>query len=231
MSEFTSVLDLARATASEANRIKSGQQAEDNAERVLNRVTETRAELQKLQQAIAVARRLAAASGVQRVDLTGLDDGRANLERLARQSSYLPSDLAFNAAKKKIRDVTSRVASDFEEAWAEWARQAVAKVPAIKISQLNPADQAATRARWEALNKVSGLPGPKTDDINAFKSSFDYLHELLDPLPDLPGEVQVLYDRLARPPALTLADITDEQFAQLRDLGLGGQIEVRRRGA
>jgi hypothetical protein len=107
----------------------------------------------------------------------------------------------------------------------------VAEVPAIKISQLAPADQAAAKTRWEALVKVSRLPSPKTDDINAFKSDLDYLHEVLDPLPELPEQVQGLYDRLARLPALTLADITDEQIAQLRDKGLDAQIEVRRRGA
>ena len=63
MSEFASVLDLARATANEANLIKSGRQAEDTAERVLNRTNETKAELRKLQQAVTAARRLAMASG------------------------------------------------------------------------------------------------------------------------------------------------------------------------
>lgn len=231
MSEFASVLDLARATANEANLIKSGQQAEDNAERVLNRTNETKAELRKLQQAITAARRLAMASGGPAVDLTGLDEGRANLERLARQSSYLPSDLAFNGAKKKIGDVTKRVISDFEKAWTEWVRPAVAEVPAIKISQLAPADQAATKTRWKVLVDISRSPSPKADDINAFKSALDYLHEVLDPLPELPEQIQGLYNRLARPPALTLADITDEQIAQLRDKGLDAQIEVRRRGA
>ena len=231
MSEFASVLDLARATAAEANRIKSGQQAEGNAERVLNRTGEIRVELQKLLQAIAAARRLAVASGVSAVDVTGLDDGRANLERLARQSSYLPSDAAFNGAKKKISDVTKRLISESEKAWAEWVRPAVNGVPAIKISQLDLADQKAARARWEALVKMSKQSSPKTDDINAFKSDLDYLHEVLDPLPPLTDQVQGLYDRLTRSPALTLAEITDEQIAQLRDNGLDSQIEVRRRGA
>jgi hypothetical protein len=116
-------------------------------------------------------------------------------------------------------------------AWAEWVRPAVNGVPAIKISQLDLADQKAARARWEALIKVSKLSSPKTDDINAFKSDLDYLHEMLDPLSALTDQVQGLYDRLARSPALTLAEITDEQIAQLRDNSLDSQIEVRRRGA
>jgi hypothetical protein len=231
MSEFSSVLELAREMASEANRIKSGQKAEETAERVLNRVGETKVALQRLEQAVAAARRLAEASGMTAIDLTGLDDGRANLERLAQQSSHLPSDPAFNGARKKIGDVTRRVTGDFEEAWAEWARQAVAGVPSIKISQLDPMDQVAARTRWDDLVRVSRVPSPKTDDINSFKSDLDYLHVILDPLPNLPGQVREVYDRLGRRPYLTLAEITDEQIASLREAGVAAQIELRRRGA
>lgn len=231
MSEFSSVLELAREMANEANRIKSGQKAKENAERVLTRVVETKAVLKKLEQTVTAARRLTEVSGATAIDPTGLDDGRANLERLARQSSNLPSDSAFNGAKKKIGDVVKRVTDDFKAAWAEWARQAVGGMPSIKISQLDLADQAAARARWDALVRASRVPSPKTDDINSFKSDLDYLHEVLDPLPPLPGPVRELYDRLARRPYLTLTDITDEQIAMLREAGVAAQIEVRRRGA
>jgi hypothetical protein len=231
VSEFSSVLELARETASEASRIKSNQQADENAERVLNRVSETRAALQKLEHAVGAARRLTAASGTAAVSLDGLDDGRSDLDRLAAQRNHLPSNTAFNMARQRITDVTKRVSGDFERAWGGWVRPAVAAVPVIKISQLTSADQATARDRWEALVKASRLPSPQADDIYAFKSDLDYLHELLDPLPELPEQVQGLYDRLAQLPALTLAEITDEQISQLRDKGLDVQIEVRRRGA
>lgn len=231
MSESSSVLELAREVASEANRIKSGQGAELNAQRVLNRVGETKVALQQLERAVTTARRLAVLSGVAANGLIGLDDGRANLERLARQSSHLPSDPAFNGARKKIGDVTKRVIQDLGEAWARWVRQAMAGVPSIKISQLEPADQTAARERWEALVKLSKAASPTTGDINAFKSDLDYLHAVLDPLPPLSDQVRELYDRLARQPYLSLAEITDEQIAQLRKNGLDAQIEVRRRGA
>lgn len=230
MSEFSSVLELAREVASQANRIKSGRNAELNAERVLYRVSDTKRELQTLEQAVAAARRLEEVSGVKASDLTGLDDGRTNLERLAQQWSYLPSDSAFNAAKKKIGDAAKRVTRDFKGAWDEWVRQEVDRVPSIKISQLDLADQAEARARWIALVKVSKVPSPKTGDINLFKSDRDYLHEVLGDLPDLPGPVRELYDRLGQRPSPTLADITDEQIAELRKANVDAQIEVRRRG-
>jgi hypothetical protein len=231
MSEFSSVLELAREMADQASRIKSGQKAEETARRVQNRVIETEADLQKLGQAVTAARRLAAVSGVAATGLTELDDGCGNLERLARQSSHLPSDLAFNGARKKIGEVTRRVVRDFGEAWTQWAAQAVAEVPSIKLSQLEPADQAAARERWEALVKLSKVVSPATGDINMFKSDLDYLHEVLEPLPPLSDQVRKLYDRLARQPYLSLAEIADERIAQLRENGLDAQIEVRRRGA
>lgn len=232
ISEFASVLELAQEMANESSRIKRGRDAELNAERVLNRVAETQAALQKLEQVLASARNMEAASSGAVLDLTGVDDGRASFERLAQQSSHLPSDQAFNAAKKKIGDVTGRVTRDFEDAWAEWVTREKAAVPSLKISQLDPVDQAVAQRRWDTLVSTAKVANPKIADIVSFKSDLSYLHEVLDELPDLPGPVRVLYERLGRRPSLTLADITDEQIASLREAGgVAAQIEMRRRGA
>jgi hypothetical protein len=231
MSEFPSVLELAREMANESSRIKSGRDAKLNAERVLNRVNETQAALQKLEQAVTSARSIEAASGEAVVDLAMLDDGRAAFERLARQSSHLPSDQAFNAAKKKIGEVAGRVTRDFEDAWAEWVAREKSAVPSIKISQLDPDDKAEARRRWDSLVNTAKLARPTISDIVSFKSDLSYLHDVLDDLPELPGPLQELYERFGRRPYLTLADITNEQIASLRKAGVAAQIELRRRGA
>lgn len=230
MSEFPSVLELARAMVTESSRIKNGRDAELNAERVLNRVAETQAALLKFEQTVTAARSLEAASGEAIVDLAGLDDGRPGFERLAQQSSHLPSDQAFNVAKKKIGEVTGRVTRDFENAWAEWVARERLRVPSIKISQLDPVDQATARGRWDSLVSTAKIASPKIADIVSFKSDLGYLHGVLDGLPELPGTVRELYERLGRRPYLTLAEITDEQFASLREVGVAAQIELRRRG-
>ena len=54
---------------------------------------------------------------------------------------------------------------------------------------------------------------------------------MLDGLPDPPGEVLGILERIGQRPALTLADLTDEQIAALRAGGVADQLEVRRRGA
>lgn len=231
MSEFSSVLELAREVTNEANRIKGGKTAELNAERVLNRVDETYIGLEKLNQVVMAARRLAVTSGEASVGLTGLDDGRADFERLARGLNYLPSNQAFDRAKNRIGGVTKQVTAEIADAWTQWTNREVAKVPSLRISLLEQEDQKAPRQRWANLVKTSTVGIPTRDQINSFKSDLDYLHELLDPLPDPPGAVLEILDRLGQWRGLTLAELTDEEIAALREAGVADQIEVRRRGA
>lgn len=231
MSEFSSVLELAREVAKEANRIKSGKAAELNAERVLNRVDEACVALGKLNQVVRAARRLAVTRGEAHVGLTGLDDGRADFERLAQRLSYLPSNQAFDGAKNRIRGVTNQVTADLADAWTQWTDREVAKVPSVRISLLEQEDQKTPRERWADLVKTSKAATPTREQINSFKSDSDYLHELLDPLPDPPGELLEIVERLGQRRGLTLAELTDEEIAALRKAGIADQIEVRRRGA
>jgi hypothetical protein len=231
MSEFSSVLELAREVTNEANRIKGGKTAELNAERVLNRVGEANMPLKKLDQVVTAARRLAVTSGEAPIDLIGLDDGRADFERLAQRLNYLPSNQAFEGAKNKIRDVTERVTIGLATAWTQWTDREVAKVPSLRISLLEQEDQRVPRERWGRLVKTARVTPPTRDQINSFKSDLDYLHELLDPLPDPPGAVLEILDRLGQHRGLTLAEVTDEEIAVLRGAGVAAQIEVRRRGA
>jgi hypothetical protein len=231
MSEFSSVLELAHAVADEANRIKSGKAAELNADRVLSRVTETQLVLQKLEQVIAARRRLAETSGEASFDLTGLDYGRAAFERLAQGLSYLPSNQAFDGAKKRIGDVTKRVTADVAYVWTRWTGQEIARVPSLRISLLDQADQQAAHDRWANLLKTAKVASPSREQINSFAADLYNLREDLDGLADPPGEVLGILARIDQRPALTLADLTDEQIAALREGGVADQLEVRRRGA
>jgi hypothetical protein len=231
MREFSSVLELAQEVAIEANRIKSGKAAELNAERVLNRVDEAYAALEKLNQVVTAVQRLAVTSGGASDWLTGLDDGRADFERLAQRLNYLPSNQAFDGAKNRIGGVIKRVTAELADAWTQWTDREVAKVPRLRISLLEQEDQKAPRERWADLVKTSKIATPTREQINSFKSDLDYLHELLDPLPDPPGEVLEILDRLGQSRGLTLAELTDEEIMALREAGVADQIEVRRRGA
>jgi hypothetical protein len=232
MSEFGSVLKLAQEVSQEANRIKSGKAAELNAERVLNRVSESHAALEGLNQVVSATRRLAVVSdGAASLALADLDDGRADFERLARGLSYLPSNVAFEGAKKRIGGTTNRVTADLATAWTQWTDWEVSKVPRHRISLLDQGDQKAANERWANVLKTAKAAIPTRGHINSFKSDLDYLHELLDPLPDPPGVLIKILERLGQRRGLTLAELTDQEIAALRQAGVADQIEVRRRGA
>jgi hypothetical protein len=231
MSEFSSVHELARSVANEANRIKTGKAAELNATRVLNRVNEAHAALEALNQVVTAARRLEATSGQESVGQTGLDDGRADFERLAQRLNYLPSNQAFDGAKNRIGSVTKRVAVELTAAWRQWTERETNGVPRLRISQLDAEGQTVARQHLDSLAKAAKVAVPTTTHIVIFQSDLDYLHDLLDPLPDLGSAVQALYERLGQRPTLTLADMTDDQILALRNAGVADQIELRRRGA
>jgi hypothetical protein len=231
MSGFSSVLELAQTVTEEANRINEGTKAEQDADRVLNRVNETIPILGRLTQVLSAVNGLSAASGAQAVDLSGLDDGRKAFERLASNAGWLPSDRAFNDAKNKMNEVIKRVTTGLADAWTRWAGQEVAEVPSLRISLLEQEHQRTVRERWANLVKISKVEAPTRDQINSFKSDLGILHEILDPLPDPPGAVLGILDRLGQRPVLTLADLADGQIAVLREAGVADQIEVRRRGA
>ena len=143
-------------------------------------------------------------------------------ERLAQGLSYLPSNQAFDGAKKRIGDVTKRVTADVADVWTLWTGQEIARVPRLRISLLDQADQQAARDRWANLVKTAKVASPSRDQINSFAADLDNLHEDLDGLPDPPGEVLGILARIDQRPALTLADLTDEQIAATPGRGRRG---------
>jgi hypothetical protein len=230
MSEFASVLELAQEVAKEANRIKQGAAAELNADRVLKRVDEANEALTRLSLLVRAARRLAEASSEESLDLSGLDDGRDAFIRNVERAGGLPSNQAFDGAKNKINGVARRVTAELAAAWTQWADREVARVPTVRISLLDQQDQKTAHDRWASLVKTSKVSTPTVTDIVSLKSDLDYLHDWLDSLPDPPGAVLGILERLAQRPALTLADLADDEIAALREAGIADQIEVRRRG-
>jgi hypothetical protein len=231
MSEFASVLELARAVTKAANRISDDAEVQLRAAQVLKRVDEVTEALGQLDKAVTAARRLAVASGTDAVSLTGLDEGRQTFARNADKDLELPSNLAFTNAKSKINAVTQRVSAELAIAWTQWTDQEMAKVPKLRIPLLGQEDQRRANDRWADLVKTARVATPTVTDIIALKSALDYLHEELALLPDPPGEVLAILGRLGQRRGVTLAELTDGEIAVLRAAGVADQIEVRRRGA
>jgi hypothetical protein len=230
MSEFSSVLELALEVAAQANRIKQGEEAEQQAKRVVQRVGDVQKALAELETAVAASRRLHTVSGEQFVSLEKLDEGRSSFATSVTNAGGIPRNEVFTNAASRIGGVTARVAAELEVGWAQWTAREVAGVPRLRISLLEQEEQVVPRERWATLLKTAKVAIPGRDYINSFKSDLDYLHEVLDPLPDPPGAVLEILERLSQHRGLTLAELADEEIAVLREAGVADQIEVRRRG-
>jgi hypothetical protein len=213
----------------EANRISADAQNDQEAKRVSERVNEVTAALQTLQLAINAVKRLRTAIGEQRVSLSGLDDGRAALA--AHAARGWPSNQAFTAARHKIVGVTSRVNTELAQEWERWTTQRLDELQVVRIPLLEQDDEKAARQRRESLFKLAKNPVPRGADIDQFALEFGLLKDMLDEVASLSEELLSLLQRLGERPSLTLAALTDDQIALLRQEGIAGQIEVRRRGA
>jgi hypothetical protein len=226
MTSPESVLDKARALTAEATRLRQDVSAEHDAKRVSERVGEILPLLQRLSLIAAAARRLHAMSGENRVDLAGLDDGRAALAR----HSGLPSNQAFIAAKSKINAVSTRVSTDLGAAWSRWTEQRLAGLPLMRIDLLDLSDQDAAREWRDELQGLAKKPVPTSTDISLFQSAAAELAEALAKVSDPPQQLLALLKRLGERPPLTLAELADDDIRLLRQARVAAQIEVRRRG-
>lgn len=228
MSEFSSVLELAQEVTKEANRIKSGVKAEQDAARVLKRVDETTVVLGRLRQVVKASRTLADVSGEEATGLSRLDEGREAFARNAERAGFLPSDQAFNGARAKIGDVTKRVSEEVTIAWAQWTGQCINELRLVRMPMLPEDERKPAQQHLKDLKDYTKKPVPTIGDISLFKLALAGLTDLLGRVPDPEGELVPLLERLAVRP-IPLAELHDEQIALLRQVA--DQIEVRRRGA
>jgi hypothetical protein len=226
MTQPSSVLDKALALRAEASRLREGQAAQAEAQRVAQRLDKTLALLGGLRQAVTAARRLQELESAPPIDLSCADDGR---DRFARHAAGLPSDQAFTAAQQKIKAATTRINDSLASSWSQWAQQQLASLPLVRITMLTTQPQEAARKRSDELQKLARQP-PTAADIEIFIQGRDLLREALADVLDPPPEVLDLIHRLAQRPWLTLGDLTDEQISLLRVVRIADQIELRRRG-
>jgi hypothetical protein len=228
MSEFSSVLELAQEVTKEANRIKSGVKAKQEAERVLRRVDETTVILGRLDQMVRAARTLSGLYGQEAVRLSRLDEGRDAFARNAERAGFLPSDQAFNGARAKIGDVTRRVSEELTAAWTQWTGQSINELRLVRMPMLPEDERKPAQQQLKDLRDYAKKLVPTIGDISLFKITLTGLTDLVERVPDPEGELVPLLERLAVRP-ISLAELNDEQIALLRQVA--DQIEVRRRGA
>ena len=226
MTDLLSVLDKAVKLQSESRRLETGAEGQAQANRVARRVAEIETALTRLSALARTARTLQAHTTAQ-VSLAGLDAGRHDLAR--RAAGSIPSDSAFVAARRKVESAGHALAAAIQVAWTEWADGQMAALPDDRIAMLEIARQARARITLKTLRGLAGEAGVTAAGIAEFTSAYAGLREELDGARDVPQTIVGLLDSLSRR-AVTLQDVTDDQIALLRELGLGREIQLRRTG-
>ncbi|SCF20999.1 hypothetical protein GA0070558_15120 [Micromonospora haikouensis] len=218
-----SVLAKARALTAEANKLRAGAEAEENAKRVLTRVNEVNTALDGLEKVLDAVRKLRE-RGV-RVVPTGLGDGRDTFEQLV--GTGLPPLRAFATAKSKIEAARQRISTELAQAWSAWTDASLRELPAHRLVMLPPSERRSGQDSLRTLNKLSNVEVPTAGNVLEFAVLQAGLKEELAALPEPLPELQDLLRRLGQ--RTTLDRLTDADIALLRRHGVADQIEVQRR--
>jgi hypothetical protein len=220
----TSVLDKATAVVAEANRLREGAQAEDNAKRVLTQATELDVALARLANLAETGRALRERGA--HIDLGRLDEGR---EAFARKTATgLPSPQLFPPAKAKVEEAAKQVTQALEQSWTLWTQTRITELPVQRLVMLDSGSQRSERESVNTLKALQRKRLPTIGDVAQFavlhKGLLSELEQLPDPHPDLQDLLQRLGSRVP------LDQISDTDIALLRRYHLDDQIELRRRG-
>ncbi|MFD8386985.1 hypothetical protein ACFV2X_52350 [Streptomyces sp. NPDC059679] len=186
--------------------------------------------LNALRTQISIARALKARDSHLTIDLSNVDDGRANFERNVGPSG-LPSSTVLNTAKKRAQEVVDRLTKGNQEAWTTWTRQSLSNLPLARIAMLlEPETEEQATSRHAELVRIARSK-PSKDAITTFATVHDGLWELLHDTEDPPEALASLLERLRTQPDLTLRDVTDEEIALIRKHGMDAHISLKRKGS
>ncbi|ATE52693.1 hypothetical protein [Actinosynnema pretiosum] len=224
MSTAESLLEKARRLQSEARRLSADALVEQDTNRTARRVREVDNSLTKLETQVNLARTLNAQAGAG-ITLDMASDGLESLQKHA--STGLPSNEAFEAARKKIEKTETALRQLVESHWKTWAAQQVKALPTNRLPGLNDSTQVKARKSLSELRVLAQKP-PTRADVAVFKQEHASASELLAEAGELPDELLELLNRFAAGP-LALRAVTDGDIALLRQHGVDGEIEIRRK--
>jgi hypothetical protein len=219
-----SVSDKARALSAQAERLRVGAAAEENAKRILTRLTELNALLDEIEAALGAADRLRE----QGVDLpqVRLDIGREALARSAGDAG-LPPMRALTSAKEKLETLHGDCRRSLAGAWSQWTTARIAELKVHRLVMLPSVERRTEEERSSRLAKLSKVNVPSRSDVVEFAAVHAGLKEDLDALKDPAPELLTLLTRLGQ--RTTLAQLSDADIALLRRYDVADQIEVQRR--
>lgn len=226
MTQPISVLDKTNTLRGEVRRLELGQQGEQQAQRVRQRLQAVRTAMGQLSNQLRTARAVMKETSL-KIDLSSASTGLKDLARRA-EGGALPSDSAFNAAKQKIENAAVSIKEATHEVWRAWTAEQIDALPTRRMPMLRQKDLAQARERLNELRKIASSANLTASDVGIFMNKFQQLSDDLHQAPDVPAELLSILDRLTGR-TLTLKDLADEEIHLLRRFSIDHEIEVRRK--
>lgn len=222
MTQSKSILIRAQALKAEARRLGDSAKDKEDALRVANEVDTAEKHLDALEKSLAVAAVLRSQHMV--VDLTALDEG---LDRFVRHAGTgLPSWKAVQSASATIKGVNARVSEALRAVWWAWTTEAINALPTDRLSLLGHAQAGLVNKMLEQLRAARSSVPEKPEAVTTFIRNRDKVNAELsaveDPGPHLRAVLQQVQD------GTTLAELSDDDIAVLRQRGWANHIVVRR---
>jgi hypothetical protein len=220
-----SLLDDALALNSQGRRLRRDESDTTELNRLSARISELRAVLAELRGLVHMFRVAQAAGAPASVSPTKVDSGREYLAR--RASEGFPNDAAFSSAKSRVTSAVKQAKAGLEIAWKDWARDEVAQLPRERLTRLPKKQRTAADKTWVKLAQLARKTPTNESSIAEFVTLKNELREILEHAPEVDRELGELIRRLEDSPALSLADLTDEQVVLLRQPDIADQVELR----
>ncbi|MFE9324121.1 hypothetical protein ACIHDR_11900 [Nocardia sp. NPDC052278] len=222
-----SIQDKARELAALARGIRISEKDQDQARRVAKATELLISELDRLEEVVDAMVELRN-HGVT-VSLEGHGNGLDTFEKRSAFATGLPTPEAVRGSQSTVINVTKRLASTFQVRWGDWAqeRQQSLTRDFDRKPVLNPTERASVTKQFDEVKKLAKVKAPSKGDIVRFAHLSAALSTRFAALPELGVQVRVLLEELRQ--GITLDDLSNDQIALLRENGLGGIIEVRRK--
>ena len=145
-----------------------------------------------------------------------------------RAADSLPGDPAFIAARRRIETRATALQVEVQAGWKIWADEQFSILPVSRIAMLDIALQAPARATLKGLRSLACVTAVTAADISQFVTAYEGLKEELAEAGDVPEVLLGLMERLSAT-AVALRAVSDEEIAMLRQYGMDGEIELRRK--
>lgn len=168
------------------------------------------------------------ALGVQLSPLPALETAPAEL-RAHIESVGRPTPERLTGAVGKVSRATVSILDDLDARWRAWSADRLDELPTPRIPRLAPAERRRVETRLASM-RTDSRTAPTSASVNQFKLGYDAVSEVLDSISVHSLLEEALSKVMSSSPPVTLAELSDEEIAALRDdSAVAAQIVLSRR--